>query len=221
MSSASEEQENHWPGYVDALTTMTMMLIFVMMILSVAMFSMSESVSRSMVEKIAAAAGISITSDTMTTEEIVQQVTDRLGEKKPGAAPPAADALPGEEKRISSTLAAPPQRPDAPVRVENAPAMLTLAFASRATALDAGAHREMVTFVEASGHLTSEKRFEIRAYASAQAGGISDSRRVAYYRAMTLRAQLIGLGVVPQRIKMQVDDRPSTEDAALVQIFIR
>jgi len=58
--SANEEVEHHWPGYVDALTTMTMMLIFVMMILAVAIFSMSENVSRSLVREDRSRGGIKI-----------------------------------------------------------------------------------------------------------------------------------------------------------------
>jgi hypothetical protein len=40
--SSSDEDENYWPGYVDALTTMTMVLTFIMMVLGVMVFVLSQ-----------------------------------------------------------------------------------------------------------------------------------------------------------------------------------
>ena len=45
--SNSDEEENYWPGYVDALTTMTMVLTFVMMVLGVMVFILSQDASNS------------------------------------------------------------------------------------------------------------------------------------------------------------------------------
>jgi Na+-transporting methylmalonyl-CoA/oxaloacetate decarboxylase gamma subunit len=222
MASASEDNENHWPGYVDALTTMTMMLIFVMMILSVAMFSMSETVSRSMVERIAQAAGIEIDSDAKPIEEYAQQVAERIEDQKATLIARAEQALPGEEKRIASLIEAKRANPDAPVRVETSnPALLTFAFKPRAVSLDAGAESEMKGFLASGGHIEGPARFDLRAYASAEQGGLSDSRRVAYHRAMTVRARLIGLGVPAQRIAVHVEDKPLERQAELLQVFVR
>ena len=73
----ASEEENHWPGYVDALTTMTMMLIFVMTILAVAIFGLSQNVSRSMVEKIAKVANIDDVSSSETTDTLAARVLSR------------------------------------------------------------------------------------------------------------------------------------------------
>jgi preprotein translocase subunit SecE len=42
--SHSEEGENYWPGYVDALTSMVQVLAFVMIMLAMAVFVISQSV---------------------------------------------------------------------------------------------------------------------------------------------------------------------------------
>ena len=56
MASASEgEDENYWPGYVDALTTMTMVLTFVLMILGVMVFVLSNDAASSRMRAIARA----------------------------------------------------------------------------------------------------------------------------------------------------------------------
>jgi hypothetical protein len=57
-ASSSSEEENYWPGYVDALTTMVMVLTFIMMVLGMAIFTLSQNVSRNYLESIAKAAGM-------------------------------------------------------------------------------------------------------------------------------------------------------------------
>ncbi|MGL4727195.1 MAG: hypothetical protein ACRCWO_00425 [Bosea sp. (in: a-proteobacteria)] len=222
MASASEENENHWPGYVDALTTMTMMLIFVMMILAVAMFTMSESASRGMVERIAQAAGINVDGNETPIDELAKQVAERIEEQKAVLVARAERGLPGEEKRIESTLEMARSDPNAPVKVDaRDPALLTFAFKPRAVNLDDGATSEMKGFLANGKHVEGQGQFDLRAYASAETGGLSDSRRVAYYRAMTVRARLIGLGVPAQRIAVHVEDKPQERQAELVQVFVR
>src|SRR6476469_1426238 len=56
--SSNTEEENYWPGYVDALTTMTMVLTFIMMVLGVVVFMMSQNISRHILQGIAEAARI-------------------------------------------------------------------------------------------------------------------------------------------------------------------
>jgi Na+-transporting methylmalonyl-CoA/oxaloacetate decarboxylase gamma subunit len=227
MASASEDNENHWPGYVDALTTMTMMLIFVMMILAVAMFSMSETVSRSIVERIAQAAGIEIDAESKPIEEYAKELAERIEDQKATLIARAeqsqpGQSLPSEEKRIASQSEMRRANPAAPVQVEStSPALLTFAFQPRAVGLDDGAEAEMKGFLASGGHIRDAARFDLRAYASAEKRGISDSRRVAYHRAMTVRARLIGLGVPAQRIAVHVEDRPLERQAELLQVFVR
>jgi hypothetical protein len=55
MSHGSDEGDNYWPGYVDALTSMVQVLAFVMMMLALAVFSLSQSASKHAVEVIAKA----------------------------------------------------------------------------------------------------------------------------------------------------------------------
>ena len=54
MSHGSDDSDNYWPGYVDALTSMVQVLAFVMMMLAMAVFVLSQSVSKKAVEAIAA-----------------------------------------------------------------------------------------------------------------------------------------------------------------------
>ena len=274
--SASEEGENHWPGYVDALTTMTMMLIFVMMILSIALFSLSENVSRTLVEKIATSAGLTIASDGISIDDYAEKLIEQLEKrgaqgKQDGALPqpgmqggvtqspgsqgasvvtvqaprqpgsqaqgggaalndgnaavptktPGQADVPGPDKQIESAAVARGYMAESAVGVTRAQALMTLAFKPRATALDEPSQAEIKAFIDAEGFAAGETMFDLIAYASTDFGGLSDARRVAYYRAMAVRARLISLGVAPTRLKVQVLDKNGVEQADRVQVVVR
>src|ERR1700755_1070680 len=99
--SHSEEGENYWPGYVDALTSMVQVLAFVMMMLAIAVFVLSESVSKRAVEAIAKEVNAADKPDQTIkplTQSVVEQ-TDRLRKSAPppDAAKPAVKPAPAAE----------------------------------------------------------------------------------------------------------------------------
>lgn len=50
MGRRAQEQENHWPGFVDALSTIVMVVTFLLIILAVVIFVLSQSIAKSFVE---------------------------------------------------------------------------------------------------------------------------------------------------------------------------
>src|ERR1700676_3763376 len=75
--SHSEEGENYWPGYVDALTSMVQVLAFVMMMLAMAVFVLSQSVSKHAVEAIAKAANVEVKPH-FDSKQLMQTVIDKI-----------------------------------------------------------------------------------------------------------------------------------------------
>ncbi|MEM9708403.1 MAG: hypothetical protein AAF871_06375 [Pseudomonadota bacterium] len=47
---SSSEEENHWPGFVDALSTIVMVVTFLLIILAIVIFVLSQSIAQSFVE---------------------------------------------------------------------------------------------------------------------------------------------------------------------------
>src|ERR1700761_3231077 len=99
--SHSEEGENYWPGYVDALTSMVQVLAFVMMMLAMAVFVLSQSVSKHAVEAIAKAvnADVKPNADIKQLTQAVMERLQSLGSTGPAAAtnsgaPPAPSQAP-------------------------------------------------------------------------------------------------------------------------------
>lgn len=80
MASASDDDDtNYWPGFVDALSTMTMMLIFLMLILSLVIVSVSQNVSRAQILAIAKAAKIETSGKPASLENLTAQIISALG----------------------------------------------------------------------------------------------------------------------------------------------
>ena len=91
MAGASDDEEmNYWPGFVDALSTMTMMLIFLMLILSLVIVSVSQNVSRAQVMAIAKAAKVDVSGTPASLENLTTQVIaalSRMSQDKEPKAP--------------------------------------------------------------------------------------------------------------------------------------
>ncbi len=79
MAQTSDEGDtNYWPGFVDALSTMTMMLIFLMMILSLVLVSVSQNVTKAQVVAIARAAKIDVSGSPASIEGLTAQIIAAL-----------------------------------------------------------------------------------------------------------------------------------------------
>lgn len=131
MSHGSEEGEDYWPGYVDALTSMVQVLAFVMMLLAMAVFVLSQNVTKAAIKTIAEAADVDGSSDVSVTEltaKVVQQLKERRAAKV--AAKSAATQTPPPETTT--------------------PASETAAAASDATQKDTGAGETAATAQKAA-----------------------------------------------------------------------
>ncbi len=234
MNAQSDDDGNQWPGYVDALTTMTMMLIFIMVILVVAIFGLSQNVAREYIQRMADAADVELKSDNSNIDELVRAVEKRVKQAKDLAAVvteaarivttpitltgPAADG-PHLLLRSSVPAAGSPQAKTL-IAVDPTSAMLRLVFEKRATSIDQKSADAMAAFLKADQRVRDGAILEIKAYAAAEAS-ISDSRRIAFYRLMAVRTRLIEMGIPANRIEARVHDRlPDiiTED---VHVFAR
>ena len=288
----SGEEENYWPGYVDALTTMTMVLTFIMMILGIVIFSMSQNVSKIIVKQIAEAAKIDI-SGGGSLEQVRDQViaalksqsTEAKAETKDSefetkfplkgdslATPHPSEKLTGQTKLPSPAQAmqtgqgnlagnaaadmpmtgksdehkvSPPPSPinDDPnkteqdKRVESATvndlaakssgvavtgdgAIITVAFQKRVIQLDDKATTEFKEITAASAPLKASKKIEIKGYADVSVMGVTEARRIAYYRAMLIRKQLMSLGHDPETISVRIEDSTTT-DGDMVRVFAK
>jgi hypothetical protein len=236
-SSTSDEESNQWPGYVDALTTMTMMLVFIMVILAVAIFGLSRNAARGYIDKIAAAAELKIEGKPGDLEAIVAELRNKIAtehqlakldsdvriehrntESQPLTLP--SQTVGGAKLLVKSIVPTASTVAPKPVVVSPEDAMMRLVFSARAVTINTDADASIVGFLERDPRTKSAGIFEIKAYAAAEAS-TTDARRIAFYRLMSVRSKLMDLGIPAARIVSRVHDRlpgSSTED---VHVFVR
>jgi hypothetical protein len=233
--SHSEEGENYWPGYVDALTSMVQVLAFVMMMLAMAVFMLSQNVSKKAVEAIAQA----VNADAKPgagIKELTQAIVDKLNKNtQPAAAapPPAAptppaskpapatsDASPAPEKligtRVGDTQGPKERNFQTPA---NAPHLVT-DFNDRSFTIDQQREQSLAAFVEKNKIVEAAQAVVINAYAYSGDGALSEARRLAYYRAMTTRKQLVDAKVKPENIRVNVNDTADKEKGSTVDTIV-
>lgn len=311
MASASDDDEmNYWPGFVDALSTMTMMLIFLMLILSLVIVSVSQNVSRTQILAIAKAAKVETAGTPASLENLTVQIItalSRLLQDKEEKAPvpnkdpqdatvlvePSAKLRVAEkenlavdvgnkvasqgledsaisngrstEARVSigvdptetpsdnppkSSQTAPleplsgeqafaePQKQPSETRIlsdrqaDIAPfggamdmkteePMITLIFQPRALKPDESMLQKFSAFVNANRQNIENVNFEIESLANTRSGQVTESRRLAYYRAMVARQMLIDVNIDPKQIQVTVIDEPSEDELDYVRIILK
>lgn len=105
--SSGGEEENYWPGYVDALTTMTMVMTFIMMVLGVVVFSLSQNTAKNLLTAVAKAAKIDPSEinsqDSKDLEKTILQVL--AGRTQQQLAVPARTQTPSEARKPEAQAA--------------------------------------------------------------------------------------------------------------------
>jgi hypothetical protein len=230
MSHGSEEGENYWPGYVDALTSMVQVLAFVMMMLAMAVFVLSQSVSKRAVEAIAKAVNADVKPDA-DIKQLTQSVVDQIDRLRKSASAPGevAKSSPTVEPRTQSDAQKPaamringgqsqPSRavievpPDAP--------RLTVAFADRSSRIESDQAQSIAGFVEDNKTAVNNQTIVVNAYAYSGEGAISEARRLAYYRAMMARKQLVDAKIKPENIRISVNDTTDKDRGLTVELIV-
>ena len=191
MSHGSEEGENYWPGYVDALTSMVQVLAFVMMMLAMAVFVLSQSVSKKAVEAIAKAVNADVKPGAdvkQLTQAVVAQI-DRLQKSAPPVSEteqsPAAKSQPisegaarADNDRVTTLRVSAAQVQPSHVPVE-APAdapRLTVDFADRSFKIAVDQAQAIASFLGAH-QVGGQHTIIVNAYAHSGEGASRGSNR--------------------------------------------
>lgn len=114
MAGSSEgEEENYWPGFVDALTTMVMVLTFVMMVLGIVVFTLSQNVSKNYMAAIATAVNVdanalkaNLTPDQVKAEiiEAIKELREKAGKPPPPPPKPAPEVKQQQLDEVETAL---------------------------------------------------------------------------------------------------------------------
>ena len=182
MAAEEEEEENYWPGYVDALSTMTMVLVFVMMILVVVVFQLIQNTTKAVLEEIVSETNIGGANANTSVQELSQVIVEALTTARNRGTPPIvtvdetspqetnvqAVAVDEETERLSET-GADVRDPGTQEAVTISQEELTVTFQPRATRLDDETQAAVADFAQNSELVRSGRTLEVIAFADTTA----------------------------------------------------
>jgi hypothetical protein len=237
--SHSEEGENYWPGYVDALTSMVQVLAFVMIMLAMAVFVISQSVSKHSVQQIAKAVNADAKPNA-DLKQLTQAIVDKIQQLQSAASvsdsnkpPPSAEASAGKsvapasaandarsEKIIETRFGgAQPRNDPAAVQIPSDAPRLRVDFEEHSFKIVQERAQSVAKFIEENKAVEQGQVVVINAYAYSGDGALSEARRLAYYRAMTARKQLAEK-VRADSIRINVSDTADKAKGSTVELTV-
>jgi hypothetical protein len=239
MSHGADDSDNYWPGYVDALTSMVQVLAFVMMMLAMAVFVLSQSVSKQAVEAIAKAVNAEV-SPNSNMKQVTQAVMDKLKtlaspgrtsepERDRSEAPEkgsikpvenAAAIDPNAEKIIGLRVAGARTRNEPVANQAPNTARLTIGFDEHSSRVEQESVQSVNKFIGDQKVVDSAQNVIITAYAYSGDGALSEARRLAYYRAMMTRKELIHSKVKAENIRINVNDTADKARGSTVEMTV-
>jgi hypothetical protein len=238
MSHGSEEGENYWPGYVDALTSMVQVLAFVMIMLAMAVFVISQSVSKHAVEAIAKAVHADAKPDAdmkQLTQAIMAKV-QQLQSAAPLSEPNKPSEPSSEAKSVAPTdiandsrsekivemrvSGARPHNDQALVQIPPDAPRITVGFEARSSKIEQERAQSLARFIDENKVVERTQTVIINAYAYSGDGALSEARRLAYYRAMMARKQLVDQKVRADSIRINVNDTADKDKGSTVEMIV-
>ena len=274
---SSEEPENHWPGFVDALSTIVMVVTFLLIILSIAIFVLSQSLAKSYIEsqaQITEQGGgdayskdkkqaskdfksdkksetVDVSSSTSEAEQESQEETTEVetteaqesnsksdtttsSNYKPQLSAELTDDQEVDSEKELSVLSrktdvdeqrivvASADKSDKPkeVKVLKTATILTLQFDKSSVKIDEASSTRVSGFVESKGTLDKDTKLTIWSFTGAQTASVSEAKRIAYYRALTARNELLKNGFEQDNISVEIRFGTSQETHDTVQIVV-
>ncbi len=265
MARRQEETENHWPGFVDVLSTIVMVVTFLLIILGIVIFVISKNVSSKLAEsaqKVEAAqkamtraqmearrakSMIEVSARQMAMTQREAQRETKADKKQQGTAGAEKSAsvfkaqlsqeltqhekVEGRDKHAIRTrqsdstrkivIATTQKETDRrKVRVTSSTAVLSLLF-QRGVHINDGVVAEIQNYLKSNSAIEKNGKYEIRAYFNTARGSISEARRLAYYRALATRNQLLSFGVAATNLSIKVSISDRQEDSGKVNIYLK
>lgn len=219
MAGASAEGEvNHWPAFVDVLTTVIMVVTFLLVIMSAAVMVLSQRTLQAFKAQIEAKenkdAGKDGKSGASPSQTVTAQVTNAPGSSTAelGAVLRSETPANGSEQLTIRTRETPDtlkvqvkaveEADDSKgVEVKTADVLLRVNFEPMAVRYNDETTKQVVDFLKT--RQSPGMKYEIWSFAP-QTSSISEAQRLAFYRAAMTRNLLVRAGIKPADIYTQI-----------------
>lgn len=239
VAGASAEGEvNHWPAFVDVLTTVIMVVTFLLVIMSAAVMVLSqrtlqnfkaqiEAKQKSAQDDAAGANGKGAKSQTATQQVTAEagssnaELGDILRTDKPIN---GSEALTIRTRETADTLKIQVKAMEQPddskgVEVKTADVLLKVSFEPMAVRYNDETSKQVLDFLQI--RQAPGMKYEIWSFAP-QNSSITEAQRLAYYRAAMTRNLLVRAGIKPADIYTQIRvSDPASKDGHNVRVVLK
>lgn len=226
--STSTREQNFWPGFVDALTNVVLVMVFVVVVFAISMLGSMLKVTKAKVEqsvakeleqqsaKVEALAG-EIRAQAQAEHERAerlqqenQRLTVALDAAQQSVSLPIAEGGPASLNR-----GAPPK---SPVVISGRGNLIDVSYALGVTTLE----KKLIDALDgALGSYASAGQWQLSLQASMAEPSPSEARRLAFYRIAVLRDHLVSKGVKPSHIETIILNAPAADGRSHVVLRIQ
>jgi len=240
--ASSDGEVNHWPAFVDVLTTVIMVVTFLLVIMSAAVMQLSQRViqnfkaqmeareqahEQTAPERAAVRGAPSIAGNPIQSPaeaEAGTSIAERGSILQSETIVNGADRLTIRTRETKDTLALQVKAVEQPrdargAQVTTADTLIKIAFAPAAANYDDANSARVVSFLK--GKVAPGTTYEVWSF-SPQSGSLSEAQRLGFYRAAMTRNLLIRSGIAPAQILTQVRvTDPAASDGHMVRVVIK
>jgi hypothetical protein len=115
----------------------------------------------------------------------------------------------GQSQPSQAAVEVPPEAP-----------RLTVSFGDRSSRIESDQAQSIAGFIDDNKTATGKQTIVVNAYAYSGEGAISEARRLAYYRAMMARKQLVDAKIKPENIRISVNDTTDKGRGLTVELIV-
>jgi type II secretory pathway pseudopilin PulG len=223
MAGGSSREQNYWPGFVDALTNVVLVMVFVIVVFAISIFGAMVKLSHAQLERNVA--------ERMRQQNQAMQISLQQAQLEVQRQRAIAEQLRQEnEQRVSTSATHTPQtsgnasphrsksQPAAPVVISGKMPNISVSYAYGVTTLE---DKLLNVLDNAIGDFSGAGQWHVVMEATMAEPAPSEARRLAFYRIAVLRDHLVTKGIPPSHIETVILDTPSQDDLSHVSIQIR
>ncbi len=229
MARRHEEEENYWPGFVDALSTIVMVITLLMIILVIIIFVITQ-----MIEKTVIVADIVDTPPPILTpvenvQEVGVQSPDQAEEVKQVEEVETNNTLKiqsrevAEEKRVVvvGEEQAELDKEENKITVTSAKSILSVLFEGKGVELDEISTEDISSFLGENLTKLENQRISVYSFYDPNSAALSQAKRKAYFRLLSVRNVLIASGIFGDDLTVNVRPAQTKEEINEVRVFVK
>ncbi len=249
MARRHEEEENYWPGFVDALSTIVMVITLLMIILVIVIFTMTQMISETETDANGVGKPASTIAQTETgektksendaqsqtlsqsqSEQIVGTPTteksdivkqEEIIEEENSLQIQSRNILDEKTVIVASEEQAEKEKEENKIEVKSAKQILTVLFSGPGIELNEEAKKEIEQYLEENRSVLQGQTLTTWSFYDPNSVALSQAKRIAYFRLLAVRNILINNGFTGENLTVNVRPAPSEEEVNKVLVFVK